>query len=627
MMLFVFDSGMKPELGCPQTLPKPGIKYSRYVAHRVDLSSGQILSSARLAESATSFHGRYQNFDVSSSGSMLAMNLEEYRFPVNPRKPVVILYSTLNGEERLRIENWPEEKAKVYSTRFTPDGKQIAIVVSRDNADAQSQCSIHFHNSQTGQLVRSIEVKGSYVSNISFSQDGRVMAYSFDSREGVQTVVRDLQSNREIVKRIFKTRTYPVGAYLTPNGKSVVTAMADLCVITDVESGKDRFQTQNSYRPQQPAISADGKWLATSHMGAIGVWNLETGEPLAISAEPFDSQSNVRFLLKDTFRVIGSQITDRNLTTGIQTAKPMPIPGIHAAHYEVISSDGSLAAVMWSPDIWNPVEAPEYRFRIVDLNRGTILSTCRVPAYRVRACGFSKDNRHLYLTVKDEKTNTFPIHRFNVQSGEIDLTLAGHNDFVDAFDISPEGRYVATATAWGNAPLGDRYVRIWDTESKQLLHKIEFFSAKTESRLLNQVGNDPNPPGSNVRCHSLLFSPQGNLLVMAGFYWSDLIVIDPKTGLERNRLTFDRAQITRAAFDPSGRKLYFRERTPSASESFIKVHDFASNQNKTLFKGEVAFVNHLTVSPDGKWLGTRREENGLCYLWDLSKLENSQKPK
>ncbi|MCI0393838.1 MAG: hypothetical protein L0332_06535 [Chloroflexi bacterium] len=167
-----------------------------------------------------------------------------------------------------------------------------------------------------------------------------------------------------------------------------------------------------------------------------------------------------------------------------------------------------------------------------------------------------------------------------VQASQLQLTLSGHNDWVNHVAFSPDGTRLATASF-------DNTVKIWDAQTGQ-----ELLTLADHSKVVNSV----------------VFSPDGTRLASAADD-SFIIIWDAQTG---QRLSvIDNESIARAlAYSPDGALL-----AAANGDGSVRIWNTASNKSLLRLFRHTAPLRDVTFSADGAFFATAGED-GRVIVWE-----------
>ncbi|MFF0008748.1 NB-ARC domain-containing protein [Streptomyces tibetensis] len=162
-------------------------------------------------------------------------------------------------------------------------------------------------------------------------------------------------------------------------------------------------------------------------------------------------------------------------------------------------------------------------------------------------------------------------------------TLAGHTQPVTSVTISPDGAWVASASADGTT-------RTWD-------------AATGEERLVI-TGHD----GSVT---SVVISPDGTWLATTSTDHT-VRIWDAADGTLRNTLTGHTASVSSVAISPDGTWL-----ATTSSDHTARIWDAADGTLRRTLTGHASHVSSVAISPDGTWLATAGGD-ATVRLWDVN---------
>lgn len=162
-----------------------------------------------------------------------------------------------------------------------------------------------------------------------------------------------------------------------------------------------------------------------------------------------------------------------------------------------------------------------------------------------------------------------------LQASQQVFTLAGHTDSINDAVVSPNGRYIATAS-------DDNSVKIWDAETGQTIHTLD---------------------GHEASVTSLAFS-ENNTHLLSGDTASQIIVWDVEAGTLVRRLTGEDDRAVRSvAFHPDGEQIGVGYDAGTA-----RIWDFVTSSSKLRQFRHNAPVTAIEFSNDGTTFVTAGED-------------------
>jgi WD40 repeat protein/beta-lactamase regulating signal transducer with metallopeptidase domain len=392
---------------------------------------------------------------------------------------------------------------------FTPDGKHLVASV-RDFVKDEAVRSVKFFDVKTGKEARKIEAsKGTGVSSIAVSRDGKLLAYG----AGGTVRICAAESGKEIHK-------IPAGdgvhmLVFAPDSKTLaVRGLNQRVRLWDAAAGKELRQLNDAELPRRggggfilfiangPAgaevralgFSPDGKRIASAAGSTIRVWETATGKETTLVESHWRSPSLV-----------------------------------------VVSRDGK-TAVTWSAD------------RVVrrwDTATGKSLGEFAAPKRTVLAA-FSPDGRTVALANGD---NTIRLH--DTATGKELSKLNGPGTGTFAMTFAPGGKVLAVR---GNGPVA---IHLYDLangkEYRQLASRPKNERPQGNVFFIGGVASGPNGTGPGVA-----FSPDGKLVAAPvggdGGRSRSIVFFDSSSGKELRKIESERP-IASFAFAPDSRTL------------------------------------------------------------------------
>jgi WD40 repeat protein/DNA-binding SARP family transcriptional activator len=169
---------------------------------------------------------------------------------------------------------------------------------------------------------------------------------------------------------------------------------------------------------------------------------------------------------------------------------------------------------------------------------------------------------------------------WDLETGEQQLQLVGHDGAAAAGGFSPDGSLIATT--------GDSTVRLWDALTGEQL------------RILR---------GHEGYVNDSVFSPDGRW-VAAGGEDSTVRIWDVAQGSEEMTLAGHESPTYRAAFSPDGTRL-----ATASEDGTAKIWDMATGETVVTLEGHRWGVTGVDFSPDGARIATASID-GSVRIWD-----------
>ncbi len=233
------------------------------------------------------------------------------------------------------------------------------------------------------------------------------------------------------------------------------------------------------------------------------------------------------------------------------------------------SLDGDLLAVASSIGIW-----------IYDADTGATLDLFTTPTPASNAV-FSPDGRTLASGSWDDSM----VRLWDVPTGELIATLAGHRRSAYSVAFSPDGKTLASG---GN----DLAVRLWDVTTRQL-----------KTTFIGHLGH----------LNSVTFSPDGSIL--AGGTDNEKVWLWDVTTGQSLAILEHKEGVRNVAFSPDGAML---ASSSWGNDNTVKLWNTATWQPSVSFSGHNSPVADIAFSPDGRMLATGGSwRDGAVRLWEV----------
>lgn len=580
-------------------------------------SAELVLSEAAYAPGLVSLFGGHQDpinsLDISPDGRYLLSGAGDYSVENGGQDFSVRLWEIETGKEIRRLEG---HTSAVMGVDFSPDGR-FALSASLDR-------SLIYWDLTTGEQVYHLQGHTSPVLAATISPDGQYAVSSSgrvftDHSQAPDNSLRiwDLQSGLEIRRfdaNLDSIRTLaftPDGKLLTGSldgtlrlqdietGKFLFTAKARLPTILSIESCGDNRQALTSVEDMlqlwdlvsgieirfyegfagtvlNAACSPDGRRIAATDGTVILVFDTRTGNLI------HRFSGNGQFSNAVAFMPDGRSL----VSAGSEGALRVWSLNNGAIVQELLGHTGWVRDVSFSPDADRVISTGDDALVIWDVDDGQVLSS--FPSQPEMGTfwnlAVSPDGQHAVTTL----LSNLAIY-WDLESGKQKHILAGdyhksgHDGWVDAVAISPDGNYVLTGAQ------GSQHNLIyWDTQSGQVLRELS---------TVGVLGVDISPDGryglsGEIDANTKLWDLSSGRLVR---------VFEGHTGL-----------VWSVAFSPDGKRFL-----SGSEDGSLILWDVSSGNLIRRMPGHQQGVKQVSISPDGT-LGLSAARDGTLILWDLA---------
>jgi len=449
--------------------------------------------------------------------------------------PTIRFWNIITGKQTVLLQ---DHQNAVEDLTFTPAGDRLVS----SSADG----TIKFWDPKTGVLLGSLETKrGATVTSIAFSADGRQFASAYDDK----TIgLWDVTSGTEIASLPGDTVEVKRLAF-SPDGKTILTSSTDQTLRAWNLYASANLRVLLGGRPQEMAeessdildFSQDGKRVLVSLDSGFAIWDTEKGLPLV----SFDAG-----------------YTDLG----------------------VFSPDGLyIATTNWDEETGQTIG-------LWDASTGELIKTFNSGGDSLSKLAFSADGQYLCAGTQGE---TSTIRVWNIISGKELPPLVGHENAIEDFHSSADGKTLISASADGT-------IRFWDISTGDLLKTLG------------------DADGSMIS--SIALSADGKYLVSGHFYQEFAIKLwNVATGKVIKIYDGHQGGVTAVDFSPNGDYI-----VSAGSDGSVKLWDVKGGNCVVTRYDLPHSTDWVAVTADGRFDGTAGGMNLLYYVsgMDIIPLES-----
>jgi WD40 repeat protein len=418
-----------------------------------------------------------------------------------------------------------------------------------------------------------------------FAPDGQTIVAAGFEKDGLSLRLWETATGKE-TSRIAVQGSELRGLTFAPDGKTVFVGRAGCVEQYDRQNGKLVCRFAEKPTNGLFAVSADGKWLATTVQvgwsSVIHVWDIATGKEL-VSCKGQDGAIVKCQWSADGKRLLSAS-TSISYTAGNKIQK---IQGSICVWD--VAAGKKLHAI--ANDGWNVALARDGQTTAIQEQNGdtcvvnvvTGRTTCAFKSPR-SALEFTPDNKALIAV--DFYGNDPPCLRDATTGKELRRFQGQHAGIQRLAGFSCDGKLlVAMAGGWNQ----DGSVLLWNVATGEPLH---------------------HPGGHLDTVTGLAFSPSARLLA-SGSLDCTVRLWDPATGKPLARLEGHKTGITAIAFSRDGQTL-----ASSSSDGHIRLWDTAKQRELAKLDGPAGGAASLTFSQDGKTLLVGGK-SPVIQVWDV----------
>ncbi|MFV2066941.1 MAG: WD40 repeat domain-containing protein, partial [Pirellulales bacterium] len=352
---------------------------------------------------------------------------------------LIKLWSLENIASPRLVREIPGHLERTWAVAFAPDGKTM-VTAGGDGLAKRWRVGDDPHWDEIWELP-----VGMALDDLVLSNDGTTVALLLDQGSDVELRIWD--RSRRVETAVQRGMKVLGDLAFSPDGRHLAFVGSDSSVdqltVDTLEQSRHFSGPPGNYG--RVAFHPDGKTLASTHgHGSIRLWDSTAG-------------------------------TYRDLVLSVE-------------------QDATLIDVLFSPD-GQTLAVRDYN------NKTLILYDMKSDAVRKvltecdEAMAFTGDSAHLATGCRDRTVRIWDVH-----SGQLLRTIAGHNQSLQAVAFSPDGSVLASAPSQ-RTPDGRLAIKIWAADSGE-----ELLTIPTE--LASVTG--------------LTFTPNGNTLIVGGERWREM---------------------------------------------------------------------------------------------------------
>lgn len=494
------------------------------------------------------------------------------------------LYLTLVGHT-----NW------VTAVAFTTDGR-TAVTGSRDG-------TVRFRDLLTGTEKSNLDGRTSWVHGIALSPDGKTMATAHAARPNI--LLWDLGSGR--IRARYEKGSLISSLAFSRDGRLLYAAGRDRQVLVLNAANLELIRSLPAHLAEIKSIALSGNLLATASADrTVRLWDLDSDEEIRRYKGHLGQVWDVAFSADGRYLISsGDDYTARiwDVETGSNAMSWATDSGIYT--FAAFSPDDRLIALPHKEKIL-----------IWDISQKRFITTTSLPSIAALEAAFSPDGKR--LAASDNSNN---LYVFDLGTDSITPLKKAHGATINSISFSPDGGAFATASYDKSVALWDAaaYRRLKTLSHPSLVSAVVYDPG---GRILATSGYDGIAriwdPGTGrelaaLKGHtepvlSLDFSPDGTVLA-TGSADSTIRLWDVATGREKAIFKAHGGHVKTLAFSPDGKRL-----ATGGDDGLLRLWDVRTGQEVVALGGHDNAIGHISFSRNGRMI-LSASFDGVVKLW------------
>lgn len=583
-------------------------------------------------------------------------------------KNILKVWDIVTGQEVMQIKH--QEKYEFIS--FSADGKYIA------GASSKTVYIWEISNGkEVARLVHERDIGHGNEMDIEmvfvFSPDSKYIATNSYALDGEQQTaqVYEISSGKKVIQRENKEPFYKIA--FSPDSKYLATFAADIAAsgsfsdntvrIDEITTGRTVVELkhinlhQNTHHGssvviKDMAFSPNGKYLATIDSGdgrSLTLWEVANGQTIFnLKHEGKGYKLNVKFS-PDGKYLLSTDNQTTKIWDAISGKEVARIPGSLGLYNSftsngkyLVTADGDTAKVWKVDNIGSHFMKVSYEDFVRDLvfsSDGKYLASVgdsktvkvwemdktkkisQIEQEGMTAISFSSNGQY-FATASKNSVQVWQI------AGNQEIIQMKPSRLVQKLIFSQNGQYIAAVS--GGTRLSDSNdIQIWDVATgKEILH-LEFerpvrsiaFSSDNKYIFTNVYLVNPSFKMWEINSGRTIFQiesevndfilhPNGHYLALAGN--GGVLIWDLFNGKEIRALKIDKTSVEHITYSPDGRYI-----ATTSKDEITQIWEIDSAKEIMKIKSTDPWLSGINFSPDGKYIGTAMKDH-TARIWNIS---------